>query len=133
MVDFTKPSFAKRMHIVDRQFGTIRSYLVAHGSARQNGSLFVPSISNQPDSHASSAGFMLTAEHYVGTYGNSVRLDGLESRNSNVRSRAIVIHGAAWVSEHAILHNLTDHFVPRIGESYGCLAVSPHDIDEAIT
>lgn len=132
IVDFTKPSFAKRMHILDMQSGETHSYLVAHGSANKAGSLFVPEISNAPDSHASSAGFMLTGEQYDGVYGRSLRLDGLEARNSNVRSRAIVIHGASWVGYRIIGYHLGAGLMPRIGESFGCLAVSRDDIDDVI-
>jgi hypothetical protein len=132
VVDFTKPSFAKRLHIVDIQSGESTAYLVAHGSAKQNGSLFIPAVSNVLDSNASSAGFMLTAEEYIGKYGKSLKMDGLELSNSNVRIRDIVIHAATWVGYPIIIRNLATNLVPRIGESFGCLAVSTENIEEVI-
>ena len=50
-------------------------------------------FSNTNDSHQSSLGLMRTGETYYGSYGYSLRLDGLEDGyNDAVRSRAIVIH-----------------------------------------
>jgi len=53
-----------------------------------------------------------TAETYVGNNGYSLRLDGLSTSNSNARSRAIVIHGASYVTPGE-----------KIGRSYGCPAL----------
>ena len=50
-------------------------------------------FSNEPGSHTSSLGMMLAAEPYVGDYGYSMRLDGLEPGfNDNARRRDIVVH-----------------------------------------
>ena len=50
-------------------------------------------FSNEPGSNTSSLGLMKAAEPYVGDYGYSMRLDGLEPGfNDNVRRRDIVVH-----------------------------------------
>ncbi|HWU45027.1 MAG TPA: murein L,D-transpeptidase catalytic domain family protein, partial [Bdellovibrio sp.] len=51
---------------------------------------------------------------YDGSHGYSLSLDGLSSTNSNVRSRAIVVHGADYVSEADVIQ----------GRSWGCPAVA---------
>ena len=59
------------------------------GDDRGVSSLF----SNVPQSYTSSLGMMRAAETYVGDFGYSMRLDGLEPGfNDNVRSRDIVVH-----------------------------------------
>lgn len=132
IIDFTKPSLAKRLHIVNRRTGEVKSYFVSHGSARQAGRLYAPAPSDIPGSHASPAGFMLTGEAYVGRHGRSLRLDGLEARNRHARSRAIVIHAADYAHPRSILVNLLTTFKPRLGESQGCFVVSPSVVDEII-
>ena len=66
----------------------------------------------------SSIGLYQTAETYYGSNGYSLRLRGLDPGfNDNALSRAIVMHGAPYVSQ-AIADRLG-----RLGRSWGCPAV----------
>jgi len=47
-----------------------------------------------------------------------MRLEGLDSSNSNALSRAIVVHGAWYVNEHVIDTS------GMLGRSQGCFAVA---------
>lgn len=113
--DITKHSGTKRLYVIETDTGNVTSMHVSHGknSDRKNTG-YATEFSNTSSSLQSSLGFVLTAETYYGKNGYSLRLDGLESRNSNVRRRAVVIHGADYVSPN----------LSKMGRSYGCPAVS---------
>jgi hypothetical protein len=117
VIDYSLPSTAKRMWVYDLNARTlVFEELVAHGSA--SGDNFATSFSNSPDSHQTSLGLFVTDEPYVGKNGYSLRMDGLDAGvNDRARERAIVIHGADYVS---------DAFAKaqgRLGRSWGCPAV----------
>lgn len=125
IVDFDLPSTQKRLWVIDMDENKILFHsLVAHG--KNSGELTAESFSNQNESFKSSLGFYMTNETYVGGHGLSLKLDGLEkNKNDNARNRAIVIHGADYVSEGFInAHN-------RLGRSFGCPAL-PLELTKSI-
>ena len=117
VIDFSLPSTAKRMWIIDPEKGDILlNSVVSHG--RNSGDLLAKAFSNQPESFKSSLGFYKTAETYSGKHGYSLRLDGLEKGfNDQARNRAIVIHGADYAREEFAKS------VGRLGRSLGCPAL----------
>ncbi len=96
LIDFTKPSTEKRLYVVDvKNRKILFETHVAHG--QNSGGNYATDFSNRPNSHQSSLGFYLTANTYIGKNGYSLVLDGLEPGiNDNARSRAVVVHGAAY-------------------------------------
>ncbi len=117
IIDFSLSSTAKRMWIIDmNQNKIVLNSLVAHG--KNSGEDYANNFSNINQSNKSSLGFFTTGEVYQGKHGLSLKLDGLEKGiNDNARQRAVVIHGADYVSENFIKnHN-------RLGRSQGCPAV----------
>jgi hypothetical protein len=128
IVDFSLPSRAPRLHLVDLANGSVRSHLVAHGRGSDPSRTgWLKRFSNEPGSNASSAGAYKTGEVYVGTHGRSIRLEGLDPTNSNALSRAIVVHGAWYVSEEMIGH------FGMLGRSEGCFAVATSSLAEVMT
>ncbi|MEJ7692867.1 murein L,D-transpeptidase catalytic domain family protein [Daejeonella sp.] len=117
VVDLSMPSTAKRLWVIDLSAHKILfNTLVAHG--RGSGEKMAETFSNTPSSNQSSVGFYTTAEVYTGKHGRSLRLDGLDAGlNNNARERAIVVHGADYVSQDVI--NATG----RLGRSQGCPAL----------
>lgn len=117
IVDFSQPSTQKRMYVIDVEEKKILfNTLVSHG--RNTGTLMAKNFSNKSESHMSSPGFYSTAETYFGSNGFSMRLDGLEKGfNCNARARAVVMHGAPYVSQANI------NGMGFIGRSWGCPAV----------
>jgi len=70
IIDFSKSSREKRMHVVDLKSGKlVFNSVVAHG--RNTGDEFAKSFSNQPNSHKSSLGFYVTGNKYNGSTGLS--------------------------------------------------------------
>lgn len=117
LIDFSLSANSKRMWVIDMETHTVLYHtLVSHG--RNSGEEYAEKFSNKSESYQSSLGFYATGETYQGKHGLSLRLDGLEKGiNDNARSRAIVIHGADYVSESFIRNN------KRLGRSQGCPAL----------
>lgn len=116
IVDFKKHSSESRFFVINMKTGDIQAIHVAHGSGSDPKNTGIARIfSNIEGSKASSLGFYRTAETYSGAHGYSLRLDGLSKTNSNVRERAIVVHGADYV------HDGSD---VQAGRSWGCFALS---------
>lgn len=128
LVDFAAHSRETRFHLVDVGNGRmITSFLVAHGSGSDPGnSGWVQRFSNRPGSNASSHGSFLTGSTYYGQHGRSRRLEGLDPDNNKALQRAIVIHGADYVSGQLI------EMQGRVGRSQGCFAVSRKNIGEVL-
>jgi len=117
VIDYSLPSTKPRLWVFDVARGKLLfQELVAHG--RNTGEQVAERFSNVEGSKMSSLGLFQTAETYYGSNGYSLRLRGLDAGfNDNALARAIVMHGAPYVSE-AIAER-----VGRIGRSWGCPAV----------
>jgi hypothetical protein len=119
VADFSLPSRAPRFHLVKLADGSVQSHLVAHGRGSDPSRTgWLECFSNEPRSNATSAGAYRTGSFYVGAHGHSIRLEGLDPTNSNALSRAIVVHGAWYVSEEML------SFSGILGRSQGCFAVA---------
>ena len=117
VIDYSLPSTEKRMWVLDLASREVLFHeLVSHGKA--SGSLRTTSFSNVSMSLMSNLGLMTTAETYYGKNGYSLRMDGHEpGYNDLARERAIVIHGAPYVSPDFVRQT------GRLGRSWGCPAV----------
>lgn len=117
VIDYSLPSTEPRLWVFDlRRARLLYEELVAHG--RNTGEHFAERFSNVEGSKMSSLGLFRTAETYFGSNGYSLRLQGLDHGfNDKAMERAIVMHGAPYVSE-AVAERLG-----RLGRSWGCPAV----------
>jgi hypothetical protein len=117
IIDYSKPSIEPRMWVLDLDTRKmLYEELVAHGQG--SGGNLATKFSNKPDSHQTSLGLFVTETTYVGRNGYSLRLTGLERGfNDRARERAIVMHGAPYVSQ------ATSKQLGRLGRSHGCPAV----------
>lgn len=127
VVDFAKHSSDPRLYRVDLRTGDgldapIR---VAHGiGSDPDDDGYASFFSNVEESLTSSLGAALGAERYVGINGLSLRLDGLEPTNSQMRARDIVVH--SYAPERRRYFNAA-HVAARgrPGSSEGCFVVEP--------
>ena len=118
VIDYSRPSTEKRLWTFDMPARTLLfKELVAHGRGSGT-SNYATAFSNQLDSNKSSLGLFLTDEAYYGNNGYSLRLRGLDDGfNDLAYDRAIVMHGAPYVSEDVVQR------FGRLGRSLGCPAL----------
>lgn len=119
VVDFTLNARQDRLFIINMKTGAVEPHMTTVGKGSdKNGDGKADSFSNAPKSNKTSLGFYRTAETYKGKHGNSLKLDGLSSTNSNARARGIVMHTAAYVDEES----------DRAGRSQGCFVLDKDDL-----
>ena len=126
IADFSQSSRNKRLYVIDfsNQKVLLNTY-VAHG--RNSGQEYASKFSNVNSSYQSSLGFYKGLGTYQGKHGLSLRLQGLEKNiNDQALERAIVMHGADYVSEAFIRQT------GRLGRSLGCPAVSQAEHQQLI-
>lgn len=118
VIDYSRPSSERRLWVYDlKTRELLYEELVAHGQG--SGANMATQFSNTDESHQTSLGLFVTADTYVGKNGYSLRLDGLDKGvNDRARDRAIVMHGAPYVSEAFV------KTTGRLGRSWGCPAIS---------
>ncbi len=136
IIDYSLHSSQKRLWVLDLKKHTVVFHdFVAHGKGSDNGrgtdinhDGLMSSVSNENGSNQTSVGLFRTAETYIGKHGLSLKIDGLEiGFNDQARSRAIVIHGASYVSQNF----LQTH--GKMGRSQGCPAVDDKIVVELIS
>lgn len=128
LADFSPASKAARLHLIDLKRRDVTSYLVAHGRGSDPSHTgFLQRFSNESGSNCTSEGAYRTADYYNGAHGHSMRVQGLEATNSNAEGRAIVVHGAWYVSDDMIRQH------GMLGRSEGCFAVSEADLPAVLT
>lgn len=127
IADFGLHSAHRRFHFVNLDREQVQSFHVSHGTGsdpEHDG--WLNSYSNQEGSNASSRGAYVTWEWYVGRYGTSVRLGGLDDTNEAAYRRAIVMHRAKY-AEPAHIERWG-----RLGRSNGCFAMGEEQFREAL-
>ncbi|MBX0289780.1 murein L,D-transpeptidase catalytic domain family protein [Hymenobacter sp. HSC-4F20] len=121
IIDFGRSSTQKRLWIIDLAKGKLLHHsLVAHG--KNTGEEYAQSFSNREGSEMSSLGFYVTGATYQGKHGLSLKLNGVDAGyNTNALTRAVVVHGADYVSQQFIRQH------GRLGRSQGCPALPVAD------
>jgi len=99
-INFKIPSGKHRFFVYDLKNGKIlEKGIVSHGSGSvvENSEKLV--FSNIENSYQSSLGKYEIANSYIGNFGKSYRLKGLDKTNSNAMKRAIVLHSLSCVKD----------------------------------
>jgi hypothetical protein len=127
VADFSPASRDPRYYLVDMANGRVSSFLVAHGRGSDPDHCgWLKRFSNDEGSNATSSGVYLTAGEYEGKHGRSMRLQGLDPTNCNAEPRAVVIHGAWYVSPQMVAEH------GKLGRSEGCFAFSEADLPRVL-
>lgn len=134
VVDFDKPSYAKRGVIYDLVTGEERPVWVAHGAASSQGTEpYATRFSNEMDSNQSSLGLYRIGQVQPSQeHGTKIMLHGLDPKlNGRAEQRGIVIHapkpGNDYVSFGAIVLHWLQSGWPGVGRSHGCPVLCPDD------
>lgn len=103
IVDYTRPSNERRMFVIDLEKNLVlHNTWTANGVGNDDGKGEdgiggSPQMSNAPGSLRSSDGFIIaTSASHGSRFGNNVLLKGIDSNNSNMAARAVIVHG--WPS-----------------------------------
>mgnify|MGYP003574873071 CR=1 FL=1 len=116
-IDMRIPSGKNRFFVYDLQNNKIIDQgLVAHGYGSETGIKGSLKFSNVPNSNCTSLGRYSIGNNYVGMFGKSYRLFGLDETNNNAFKRAIVLHHYS-----AVPYEEQDHYISR---SQGCPMVN---------
>lgn len=120
IADYSQSSNKKRLYVIDlKNKKLLFNTYVAHG--RNTGTEFARYFSNDEGSYKSSLGFYITEHPITGSHtGFSLMINGVEKGfNDHACKRAIIVHGADYVTEDFIRKN------GRLGRSQGCPALPP--------
>lgn len=121
IVDFTQRASAQRMYVIDMSTGAVRRFLASAGRASDpDNDGWATKFSNTSGSNMTSLGFYLTGGLYYGGNGRSMYMHGLETSNSNAYRRAIVMHGADYVTPG------------WAGRSLGCPAIEQKYVNDLL-
>lgn len=118
VIDMGMHSGKKRFFLIGMDSGNVTATVVAHGSGSDpDHDGLATRFADTVDSHKTSIGYYLTDDTYTGSNGYSLKLDGLSATNKSARRRAIVMHGASYVSPRNA----------KQGRSWGCPALSSNE------
>ncbi|MGV3610366.1 MAG: murein L,D-transpeptidase catalytic domain family protein [Fluviicola sp.] len=125
LIDMKIPSKYFRLFVVDLKTNQIISKgLCAHGSGSEIAGTDSLQFSNIPNSYMTSLGVYKIGSSYIGNFGKSYKLAGLEKSNSNAMARVIVLHRYSCVPDE-------EQYYP-ICNSLGCAMLSENYFEELI-
>lgn len=127
MIDYGIHSGKNRFFVVDlKKDSIVKKALVCHGDGKGENTKGIPTVfSNVSESHCSSLGMAVMGERAYSSWGKNYKywIDGLETTNSNMRKRIVVLHGWKGMPQKETYPN-------AIATSYGCPTVSIKVLDE---
>ena len=120
LIDMKKPSGLKRFYLINLDSSTvINSGLVSHGSGSETGIKDSLQFSNTPNSYMSSLGKYKIGGSYIGNFGKSYKLHGLDATNSKAYDRLVVLHRYSCVPDEEQVYEICNSLgCPMVSENY---------------
>lgn len=120
LIDMRQHSGKNRLYVYDMDSMKIISKgLVAHGSGSETGYEDSLKFSNVPNSYTSSLGKYKIGAAYIGSFGRSYKLHGLETTNNKAFERAIVLHRYSCVPDNEQEYDICNSLgCPMVSENY---------------
>jgi hypothetical protein len=123
LIDMRQNSGKNRFFVVDLDsMSILKKGLVAHGSGSETGFDDSLRFSNTPNSYCTSLGKYKIGNAYVGNFGRSYKLHGLDPSNSKAFERYVVLHRYSCVPDEEQLYPICN--------SLGCPMLSENFFDE---
>jgi len=119
-IDMKIPSKYYRFFVVNLANDSIMDRtLVAHGSGSETGTPDSLQFSNIPNSYMTSLGTYKIGSEYIGNFGRSFRLNGLDPTNSKALARAVVLHRYSCVPDEEQLYPICNSLgCPMLSEGF---------------
>ncbi len=126
MIDYSLHSGLKRFFVVDLKSNKfINKGLVCHGNCKgENDSDYSKVFSNINNSYCTSLGMSVVGERAYSKWGKNFKywLNGLETTNSNMKDRVVVLHAWEGVADNTI-------YPKSLATSFGCPTISINFLD----
>ena len=126
IVDYSRDILQKRLWLYDvKNNEALLNTRVSH--ALKSGLIYCNDISNKPNTEKTCIGSFVTGNQYIGKFGNSMNIHGLDKSNSNAYNRRIVFHSNCNHKYYGIT-------IPSFLAIYslGCFAFHEDDMDPFI-
>jgi hypothetical protein len=110
----------KRLFVYDLDsMKILSSSLVSHGSGSETGIKDSLQFSNTPNSYMSSLGKYKIGGSYIGNFGKSYKLHGLDATNSKAYDRLVVLHRYSCVPDEEQVYEICNSLgCPMVSENY---------------
>lgn len=120
LIDMRQNSGKNRFFVVDLDsMSILKKGLVAHGSGSETGFDDSLRFSNTPNSYCTSLGKYKVGNAYVGNFGRSYKLHGLDPTNSKAFERFVVLHRYSCVPDEEQLFPICNSLgCPMLSENF---------------
>ncbi len=120
LIDMRQHSGKNRFFVVDLDsMRILKKGLVAHGAGSETGFDDSLRFSNTPNSYCTSLGKYRIGAAYVGNFGRSYKLHGLDASNNKAFERYVVLHRYSCVPDEEQLYPICNSLgCPMLSENF---------------
>jgi len=120
LIDMRQSSGKYRLFVYDLDsMKVISKSLVAHGSGSETDYVDSLKFSNVPNSYCTSIGKYKIGASYIGSFGKSYKLHGLDETNNKAFERSVVLHRYSCVPDSEQSYEICNSLgCPMVSENY---------------